>query len=179
MTQLRQCRTFISSNCTCDEEITLQSTLVMHVYFSTGMTYSEEGKGGWEIEKPTTTEQKCPCTSTNKKRSETRKGNCSRNLSISKKKERKKETVRQGKAGEQSEKCQEKANGPLASNQALPALLSTRHVAIDDDCSAVVVNSNMSRGKYLAREGPGSRLTVRPRGTLSRLALRRDRTSPW
>ena len=40
---------------------------------------------------------------------------------------------------------------------------------------AVVVNSNMSRGKYLAREGPGSRL----RGTLSRLALRRDRASPW
>ena len=65
----------------------------MHVYFSTGMTYSEEGKGGWEIEKPTTTEQKCPCTSTNKKRSETRKGNCSRNLSISKrKKERNSET---------------------------------------------------------------------------------------
>ena len=26
---------------------------------------------------------------------------------------------------------------------------------------AVVVNSNMSRGKYLAREGPGSRLTAR------------------
>ena len=50
----------------------------------------EEGKGGWEIETPTTTEQKCPCTSTNKKRSETRKGNW--NLSISKKqKERRNE----------------------------------------------------------------------------------------
>ena len=46
-------------------------------------------------------------------------------------KERKKETVRPGKAGEQSEKCQEKANGPSA------------------------------------------------RDSLSRLALRRDRTSPW
>ena len=58
----------------------------------------------------------------------------------------------------------------------------TQVSAIDDDCSgkglvftkiwriifnkrqalsrAVVVNSNMSLGKYLAREGPGSRLTV-------------------
>ena len=34
-------------------------------------------------------------------------------------------------------------------------------VCADDDClsRAVVVNSNMSRGKYLAREGPGSRLS--------------------
>ena len=56
------------------------------------MTYWEEGKGGWEIEKPTTTEQKCPCTSTNKKRNETRKGNW--NLSISK---RKKESCVTGK----------------------------------------------------------------------------------
>ena len=27
----------------------------MLVYFSEGMTYWQEGKGGWEIEKPTTT----------------------------------------------------------------------------------------------------------------------------
>ena len=50
----------------------------------------------------------------------------------------------------------------VASNQALPAL-DTSHATC---CylywrrlsRAVVVNSNMSRGKYLAREGPGSRL---------------------
>ena len=53
------------------------------------------GKGGWEIEKPTTTEQKCPCTSTNKKRSETRKGNW--NLSISKKKRKKERNSETGK----------------------------------------------------------------------------------
>ena len=31
---------------------------------------------------------------------------------------------------------------------------------------AVVVNSNMSRGKYLAREGPGSRLMAKLKGKL-------------
>ena len=66
----------------------------MLVCFSKRMTYWEERKGGWEIEKPTTTKQKCPCMSTNKNRSETRKGNW--NLSISKrKKERKKQWNRE------------------------------------------------------------------------------------
>ena len=46
----------------------------------------------------------------------------------------------------------------VASSQALPAL----KVALDDESRAVVVNSNMSRGKYLAREGPGSRLHFEP-----------------
>ena len=54
----------------------------------------------------------------------------------------------------------------LASSQALPAL----KVALDDECSfpePVVVNSNMSRGKCLAREGPGSRLGCSSRAVFS------------
>ena len=53
----------------------------------------------------------------------------------------------------------------LASNQALPALDTSharccywRRLLGKGLSRAVVVNSNMSRGKYLAREGPGSRL---------------------
>ena len=127
---MRQCRTFISSNCTCDEEITLQSTLVMHVYFSTGMTYSEEGKGAGKSRSQPLQSRNARARAQTKREVRQERKLQQEPLNL-KKKERKKETVRHGKAGEQSEKCQEKANGPSA------------------------------------------------RDSVTRLALRRDRTSPW
>ena len=57
----------------------------------------------------------------------------------------------------------------LSSSQALPALKGAiLTTSARESRWAVVVNSNMSRGfrKYLAREGPGSRLHVHKLGTL-------------
>ena len=45
-------------------------------------------------------------------------------------KERKKETVRQGKAGEQSEKCQEKANGPSARDSVASRSQTRPHISM-------------------------------------------------
>ena len=72
------------------------------------MTYWEEGKGGWEIEKPTTTEQKCPCKSTTKREVRQEKET---ETSQSQKKERKKETVRQGKAGNSPKNAKKQETG--------------------------------------------------------------------
>ena len=72
-----------------------------------------------------------------------------------------------------------KINTEVASSQALPAL----KVALDDECSgksilsrAAVVNSNMSRGKYLAREGPGSKLIQKRHASNKRKMIERPTT---
>ena len=70
--------------------------------------------------------------------------------------------------------------GMLASNQALPALDTSharccywRRLLGKGLSRAVVVNSNISRGKYLAREGPGSRLLACARPAWQRTWQRR------
>ena len=101
----------------------------MLVYFSEGWHIERrEKRAGKSTSQPLKNRNACARAQTKREVRQKKEGNW--NLSISKERKKALATVRQGKAGELSGKCQETGNGP-------------------------------------------------PRGTLSRLALGRDRTSPW